>query len=156
MRDNFEFNGINLSFCRLGFGPKVLLVFHGVGQDVTFFEFFSQKISPDAYTIYWFDLFCHGADKRPFQTQPLRIADWLLVMAAFLKQHQIRSFSCIGFSLGCKLIWPLLGIFKAEIERIWFIAPDGLQQKFWYFFSTKTQIGHYFLKQLLLKKYIFY
>ncbi|HAI76745.1 MAG TPA: hypothetical protein DCM08_10905 [Microscillaceae bacterium] len=27
-----------------------------------------------------------------------------------------------------------------------------MQQKFWYFFSTKTQIGHYFLKQLLLKK----
>lgn len=152
MRDNFEFNGINLSFCRLGSGSKVLLVFHGFGQDVIFFKFYFDKVSPANYTIYWFDLFYHGEDKRPFHTQPLSKADWLLVMSAFLDHYQIRTFSCIGFSLGCKLIWPLLSVFEAQIDQLWLIAPDGLQRKFWYKFSTKTLLGRYFLKQLLFKK----
>jgi pimeloyl-ACP methyl ester carboxylesterase len=140
----FTYQQASLCYNRLGTGDQTLLVFHGFGQNKSYFRHLSAALSTQ-YTVYTFDLFFHGQSAWPWQEKPLSKTFWTAWMAAFLKQEQIEKFSLLGFSMGGKFVLATLESFPERILKLILIAPDGVKTSFWYSLATYPGwTSHYF------------
>lgn len=120
---------------KTGTGPKNLLLFHGFGQDHTALLPVAEAVG-DVYTCYLFDLYYHGQSHWGQDDRPIEKQDWKLYLKGFLNEHQIDSFSVLGFSLGARLALASLEAFPERTEGLFLIAPDGLQESPWYTLAT--------------------
>lgn len=122
---NAEFN------CRvLGNGDKIIISFHGFGQDGKVYSKLMRNC-PDC-TIYSFDLPYHG-DTKIHKKDSIISADEINdLIKQLIDKTGISRFSIIAFSIGAKLVFPVIAKFAYMIDRIWLIAPDGIQPNFWY------------------------
>jgi pimeloyl-ACP methyl ester carboxylesterase len=121
-----------LHYTRSGHGEKVLLTFHGYGQDHTVFKDYNDK----AYTFYHFDLFFHGKSVWNKDEQPLEKTEWKELISGFLEKNNIQSFSVLGFSMGGKFAMATLEAFPDRVKEIILLAPDGIKTSFWYSLAT--------------------
>lgn len=148
MEKDFCFKNTVLNYSVYGTGPKILLAFHGFGQNKSAYKPFQSALGDD-YTIYSFDLFFHGKSKWNNDLPVLSKDFWKELMKAFLIQEKIGRFSIVGYSLGGKFLLATLESFPQNIEKIIFIAPDGIKINFWYNLATYP-----YLLRLLFKKTI--
>jgi pimeloyl-ACP methyl ester carboxylesterase len=118
---------VKLHFHKSGFGPHVLLAFHGIGQEgASCYKPLTDNLS-DYYTIYAFDLFFHGKSidtSRELVTKNL----WQEIIQDFLKAEHIHRFDVTGFSMGGRFALATLEIFPDKIDRAFLIAPDGVSE----------------------------
>jgi pimeloyl-ACP methyl ester carboxylesterase len=131
----FSYQQASLSYHRLGNGEQTLLVFHGFGQNKSYFRHLSAALSTQ-YTIYAFDLFYHGQSVWPLKDTPLTKTFWAEWMSVFLAQEQISRFSLLGFSMGGKFVLATLEAFPERVSKLILIAPDGIKTSFWYRLAT--------------------
>ncbi|QHT68866.1 alpha/beta hydrolase [Rhodocytophaga rosea] len=131
----FTYQQASLSYNRLGSGNQILLVFHGFGQNKSYFRHLAATLSTQ-YTVYTFDLFYHGQSVWPLPENPLTKTFWAEWLKAFLKQEQIEKFSLLGFSMGGKFVLATLESFSDRISKLILIAPDGVKTSFWYSLAT--------------------
>lgn len=124
-----------LHYETMGTGAKILIMFHGFGQDHQAFASFSDNLS-DTYTLYVFDLYFHGKSTWGYGELPMEKQHWKETMAAFLKEAEITKFSLAGFSLGGKFVLATLEVFPEKIESVFLLAPDGIKTSFWYSLAT--------------------
>ncbi len=152
-----EIDNGQLYYFKYGTGNKILLAFHGFGQDNSIFQDWEKEIGEE-YTIYAFDLFYHGLSNR--ENKKLSRKEWRHYLDAFLKRESIDSYSIIGFSLGGRfaiataLAWP-----KRTNEFI-LIAPDGVFLTIWFKlatnFGTRWLFKYIMLQPNLLERLIYY
>ena len=124
-----------LYFQKFGTGDKVLLAFHGYGQNSSAFEKIGASVRTK-YTIYSFNLFFHGKSVWPYGTKPLSKTYWVEVIENFLREEAIKTFSVAGYSMGGKFLLAILEAMAPKIEQIFFIAPDGIRTNPWYNLAT--------------------
>ncbi len=131
----FSFRETKPGYSTSGHGTKILLAFHGFGQDHTAFHNLSQALASE-YTIYSFDLFFHGKSEWPFDEQPLEKDFWKAFMEQFLSENNIETFGVLGFSLGAKFALAIVEAFPQKTTGIFLLAPDGIKTNFWYSLAT--------------------
>ena len=130
---NAEFN------CKvLGHGVKNIIAFHGFGQDGNSFLPLVSK-NPE-YTIYSIELPFHG--ETIIHNPSISIAHWDVIelVEKLINLLSKEKFSLIGFSIGAKLLFPVIEKFYSRIENVWLLAPDGITPNFWYRMATGTHL----------------
>lgn len=145
MKDDFYFK-------KTGTDGKVVILFHGFGQDHTAFHTLLPLLQK-TNTIYSFDLFYHGKSNR--KDQPLSRIEWRKRFAKFLLKEKIPAFSMIAFSLGGRFALATAIDFPEKIEKIILVAPDGIYNTFWYLFAT-SKIGNPLFRYLMRHPYRFF
>lgn len=124
-----------LFYKKTGTGSKVLLVFHGFGQNHSAFEVLANALG-DVYTVFAFDLYFHGKSEWGYAEKPLEKTFWKEIMKTFLSENQVDNFSLAGFSLGARFALATVEEFSSTIENLFLLAPDGIKASFWFTMST--------------------
>ncbi|WP_020526308.1 alpha/beta fold hydrolase [Flexithrix dorotheae] len=127
------------NYSEFGNGEKVLLAFHGFGQDGSAYEPLA-KLKPD-YKIYSFDLYFHGKSYWNEEKDFLKPKKLKKAFKQFFQEEGIKNFELIGFSMGCRSALALLKYFPKKINKITLIAPDGIKENFWYRFAIRNSYG---------------
>jgi pimeloyl-ACP methyl ester carboxylesterase len=127
-------NSLVCQYIKVGHGPKMILGFHGIGQD-------AQALMPltsalPNYTFFLFDLPFHGRSPA-LSTEKLSVEDWKGFLEVFLAQNQIHVFGVMGFSMGGKFALATLQLFPQQVKSCWLFAPDGVTESPWYTLATR-------------------
>lgn len=126
-----------LVYTKFGSGDKILLAFHGFGQDKTIFKEWGEVLG-EKYTIYAFDLFYHGDSTRKFGK--LKKEEWKQFMDQFIQQENITKFSLLGYSLGGRFAISTAVSFPEKTEELVLIATDGIFKTIWFKLATTPGI----------------
>ena len=134
---------INVSV--FGTGNKLLICFHGYGENGKTFEPLEKKLGNE-YTLVAIDFPFHGETKwnEGLLMTPNDLSNILSIILQQIEIAKDRSlkYSVVAFSLGGRVALHLLQSTPAQIERMVLIAPDGLHQNFWYWLATQTSVGN--------------
>lgn len=122
----------------MGNGEINVIAFHGFGQDG--FAFLPVAIQNPKYTIYSFDLPFHGDTIIRNPSHSLRRKEVIELIQKLIDHASIERFSLMGYSIGAKLLFPILEVFHLQIEKVWLLAPDGIKLNFWYRAATGTRL----------------
>ena len=139
-----------LHYEKLGNGPKVLMDFHGYGQDLYYFLPVAEALG-EQFTIYAFDLFFHGKSWLEKEHAPLTKAFLTQLIRRFLAKEHITRFSVTGFSMGGKFALTVLESFPEQIHSFYLVAPDGIKTSFWYNVATYPGWLAGFFKRTVVK-----
>lgn len=145
------FSNGEISWKVFGNGAKKTLAFHGFGQSAEAFATFSHTFSD--HTIYCMDLPFHGATRVRSKNIPLTPNQIIEIVNNLIKKEHISEFSIIGFSIGAKLVFPLIQGLAAQILEVTLIAPDGIKENIWYRISTGTQAMRWVFRRLMHSSY---
>ena len=137
-----------LRYKKSGYGQKVMLLFHGFGQNK---EVFSEleKDWKIAYTFYSFDLFFHGNSYLETDVERFTQQDFKVFMVDFFERHQIDRVKIVGFSMGGRFVNELIMQFPQKIEEVLYVAPDGIKVNFWFKMATSTSIMRALFKRIV-------
>lgn len=136
-----------LAYRRLGWGPIVLLAFHGFGQDSHVFDPVSPIIG-EKFTVIAVDAFFHGKSQLDTD-RVLAKSDWWMLIDALLDQENIRRFSVLGFSLGGRFALATLEAYASRIDAMYLIAPDGITRSWFYELATGSEPGRWLFERVL-------
>lgn len=137
---------MNLHYQKIGKSDKILLAFHGMGQDFSCFQKFAQTFD-NQYTTYLFDLPFHGKSRLNETTITKEI--WKEYIDKFLQENQIQKFSIISFSMGGRFALATIEAFSQKIENIYLLAPDGVTKNLFYAGATRFNFTrNIFIKML--------
>ena len=127
--------GAQLHYRKFGHGERILLAFHGFGQDHSYYQIMAELLG-QKFTVFSFDLFYHGRSFWHHNETPLTKNFWKELMGQFLTDQKIEHFSLAGFSMGGKFVLGTLEAFPHSVEEVLFIAPDGIKTSMWYSLAT--------------------
>ena len=137
---------MNLHYQKIGKSDKILLAFHGMGQDFSCFQKLAQTFD-NQYTTYLFDLPFHGKSRLNETTITKEI--WKEYIDKFLQENQIQKFSIISFSMGGRFALATIEAFSQKIENIYLLAPDGITKNLFYAGATRFNFTrNIFIKML--------
>ncbi|MEO9485517.1 MAG: alpha/beta hydrolase [Ekhidna sp.] len=114
-------------------GNKILLAFHGFGQDNEIFSDWIEVLDKE-YTVYAFDLFHHGKSIR--DNKKLTKNEWTHYIQTFITQENIQEFSLVGFSLGGRFAISTALAYPKHTKELILIAPDGIFLSLWFRLAT--------------------
>jgi pimeloyl-ACP methyl ester carboxylesterase len=134
-------SNMNLNYQKIGNSNKILLAFHGMGQDFSCFQNFAQTFE-NQYTTYLFDLPYHGKsggiNGNIYQENEVITKEiWQEYLEEFLQKNQIQNFSIIAFSLGGRFALATVEAFAKRIEELILLAPDGITEDPKYTLATR-------------------
>lgn len=132
---HINYQQTNLRYQKFGKGPKIILAFHGYGQNCDVFKEIALTRS-NQYTTYSFDLFFHGKSYWSFGHKPLENAYWGSLMQQFLNKVPVDKFTLLGYSMGGKFVLATLKIYPELVEELILVAPDGIKTNGWYSLAT--------------------
>jgi pimeloyl-ACP methyl ester carboxylesterase len=144
---------MNLHYQKIGKSDKILLAFHGMGQDFSCFQNFAQTFE-NQYTTYLFDLPFHGKSKVNETIITKEI--WKEYLSEFLQENQIQNFSIISFSMGGRFALATLEAFSDRIENIILLAPDGITEDPFYYSATRFGFTRNIFKKILKNNHKFH
>lgn len=127
-------------------GDKILIAFHGFGQDKKIFQDWAKHLTSE-YTIYAFDIFYHGDSNRDYGK--LSKLEWKQYFDTFLEQEKINKFSLLGFSLGGRFAIASSLLFPSNTNQLILIAPDGIFLTIWFKLATHPSIRWLFKYYML-------
>ncbi|MCC6461904.1 MAG: alpha/beta hydrolase [Saprospiraceae bacterium] len=111
---------------RFGQGERLLVALHGFGDRARLFAIL-EKALIERYTVVAFDLPFHGQTEwhqRSFAKEDL---------IAIIRQIQAREgkerLSLMGYSFGARLVQAMLPDFLPQLDKLYLLAPDGIQTK---------------------------
>ena len=144
---------MNLHYQKIGKSDKILLAFHGMGQDFSCFQKFAQTFE-NQYTTYLFDLPFHGKSKinQTIITKEI----WREYLENFLHENQIQNFSIISFSMGGRFALATLEAFTERIENTILLAPDGITEDPFYYGATRFGFTRNIFKKVLKNNHKFH
>jgi pimeloyl-ACP methyl ester carboxylesterase len=102
------FSNGNICWKVFGNGSKIILAFHGFGQSGEAFAQLARTFSD--HTIYCMDLPFHGATTIANKNVALTPSQIVEMANNLIRQEGIGEFSMIGFSIGAKLVFPLIRV----------------------------------------------
>lgn len=132
-----------------GSGKRLLLAFHGYGNDAAIFNPFVDYLN-EAYTILSFDLPHHGNSKWTEGT-PLTKKDLVALVDTLKEQYKVDKISLLGYSMGGRICLTIVECVPASIDKVVLIATDGMTVNFYYYFFTRTYFGRKLFRYMLEK-----
>jgi len=140
-----------LHYLQWGCGRRLLLAFHGYGNDARIFIPFSEYLSSE-YTILSFDLPHHGASKWQ-EGAKLTRQEVFDLTAAVMTKYNVEKVSLLGYSMGGRVCLSIVESMPERIDKVALIAADGLTINFYYYFLTRTWFGKKLAKEKESCKY---
>ena len=136
------FGGSRICYYRGGNGPRVVVCFHGYGEDARSFSFLASAAGEEC-TFLAPDLPLHG--QTQWNEGPLFSPTDLLKLVNALLQDNADCrgrLTLAGFSMGGRMALQLYQLIPEQVERLLLLAPDGLKVNGWYWLSTQTWAGN--------------
>jgi pimeloyl-ACP methyl ester carboxylesterase len=144
-----------LPYLKIGSGKKPAIAFHGFGQESASFNCFAPVLDTE-YTMYSFDLPYHGKADLEKSEHPAECMALKTFFLNFLESENIKTFACIGFSIGARLSLVLLELFTDKIESMILIAPDGFRLNIWYKLATGSRLTRAIFKHIIYNPDLFF
>jgi pimeloyl-ACP methyl ester carboxylesterase len=146
--ENFllQYKNSRINYYRFGVGPKMVICFHGYGEDAATFGFL-EKFIGNQYSLISIDLPFHGKTEwnegLNFSHKDLaEIINKIPELKNLKPEGRNPKFSLMGFSLGSRIALSLYQVMPEQVEKLILLAPDGLKVNFWYWLATQTWIGN--------------
>lgn len=129
-----------------GNGKKLLVAFHGYGNNAAMFLQFAEHLAD--YTIVSIDLPHHGNSSWP---DNLHLTEQHLtdLVQQLLTQYNCQSISLMGYSMGGRVCLKIAELVPEKVEKIILLASDGLTFNTFYYFVTRTTTGRYLFRSFL-------
>lgn len=132
---------MELHYQKIGNGQKILLSFHGMGQDFLCFQNFAHTFE-NQYTTYLFDLPYHGKSGgingiNYVENEVIIKRIWEQYLEGFLQKNKISNFSIIAFSMGGRFALATVEAFADRVEELILLAPDGITEDPKFIFATR-------------------
>jgi pimeloyl-ACP methyl ester carboxylesterase len=137
-----------LHYLKTGTGKRVLLAFHGYGNDASIFKPIEEYLVHQ-FIILSFDLPYHG--KSVWSDAPLTQKDLLQMVDIVKKQYDVEKVSLLGYSLGGRVCLNAIEIAPESIDKVTLLATDGLVQNHYYSFFTNNYFGKKMFRNMLEK-----
>jgi pimeloyl-ACP methyl ester carboxylesterase len=128
-----------LHYLQMGNGPKILLAFHGYGNEAALFAPFEKYLEHE-YTILSFDLPHHGSSKWT-EDLPLTQKDLVHLFREVLAIFKVDKVSLMGYSIGGRICLNAIALVPELVDRTLLMAADGLATHRFYYIMTRTAIG---------------
>lgn len=132
-------------FHEYGHGDDYLVAFHGYGMTGRQFSASEDYLTKN-YRIIAMDLFFHGKTVLQKNVEPYFSKDKLYALVRLLLHElQTKRISIAGYSLGARLALCVIEQFAPIIQKIYLLAPEGIQkQPLLYFFNNQWLFNHFF------------
>ncbi len=136
-----------LHYLQTGTGSRLLLAFHGYGDNAALFNPICNYLHND-FTVISIDLPHHGrsncSDEYLFTEQDLSLlANELLAMLG------VDTLTLMGYSIGGRICLKLLELIPGKIDKVILLASDGLVFNRFYYLMTRNPIGKKIFKSFL-------
>jgi len=139
--------GEKLHYLKWGKGKKLLIAFHGYGNDADIFSVFVPYLENE-YTIVSFDLPHHGKSK--WTNDHIFKREYMVAIIDKLKHdYKADKFSLLGYSIGGRISLTIIEMMPTVIEKVLLIAPDGLAFTPIYHFTVVNPISRGFFKNVV-------
>lgn len=144
---------MNLYYQKIGNGQKILLSFHGMGQDFLCFQNFAQTFE-NQYTTFLFDLPYHGKSGGIngdiyLENEIITKEIWKEYLENFIQENQIHNFSIIAFSMGGRFALATVETFAERVGELILLAPDGITEDPKYVFATRYGFTRKIFKSII-------
>ena len=130
-----------------GRGRRVLLAFHGYGNDAGLFDICTPYLDKE-YIILSFDLPHHGGSGWPAGMR-FSWAHLDRLLATVMAEFEVSKVSLLGYSMGGRVCLSIVQHMPQLVDKVTLVAADGLRTDAWYNFLTNTPVGkkvfHHFL-----------
>jgi pimeloyl-ACP methyl ester carboxylesterase len=142
-----------LHYLKMGRGRKLLVAFHGYGNDASIFLPLERYLG-HAYTIYSIDLPYHG--KSECEDIRLEKHDLKELVDSLCAEMNVEKASLMGYSLGGRVCITTIEVCPGKIERTVLMSSDGLSFNPLHYFLTNTYMGSRLFKSVLTRpqKYV--
>ena len=134
-----EMGAGKLHYTASGQGKKLLLAFHGYGNDAGKFMPLTPYLATN-YTLLSFDLPHHGGSEWP-EGVKVQKADFVALATGLMADYGVDKISLLGYSMGARVCLSLIEQMPDKIGYIVLIAPDGIVFSTMYYFLTRNFIG---------------
>lgn len=123
---------------RMGKGSKLLIAFHGFGNEAHLFIPLAAALEEE-YTTVSIELPGHG--KTKWKNKFIEKKDLMAIVQGIKNDMGVDKFSLIGFSLGGRVCLNVAEQQPNWIDKLILLAPDGLEKNFWYNVATRNLLG---------------
>ena len=140
-----SYKNSRINYYRFGSGNRLVLCFHGYGEDGSTYAFL-EKLAGAEYHFIALDLPFHGSTDWMEETDFLEF-DLVHIIQQILEKDTTfsgKQFSLMGYSLGGRIALSLYHSRPELVDRIVLLAPDGLKINPWYWLATQSWAGHRF------------
>lgn len=139
--DCFSIGGIQMHYLTMGNGPRLVLAFHGYGQNAALFHF----LQPAECTLLSFDLPYQGKTIMQ-EAEVLSKENLKELVAQVMTKYKVSKVSLLGFSLGARICLCLVELMPQNIRNVVLVAPDGLSPNYFYRFLTSSALGRFLFR----------
>ncbi len=131
---------------RYGSGPNWIFCFHGYGESGESFALFEPYLG-ETHTLIAVDIPFHGKTEW---NGPLLLEPQLLIqfINSITDDSQSRV-TFLAYSMGGRIALRLFELMPDRIQSMVLVAPDGLHQNKWQWFTTKTSVGNWIFKNTM-------
>jgi pimeloyl-ACP methyl ester carboxylesterase len=136
--------GLSMHCLKSGRGKKIVLAFHGYGNDASLFAFLSHE----EYTILSFDLPFQGRS-HAVKGAHLKKHDLAQLTEQVMEEYEVSKVSLLGFSLGARVCLCITEQIPQSVRNMVLIAPDGIRHNYFYRFFTGTGSGRSLFKSFI-------
>ncbi len=143
----------NLHYLRWGTGKRLVLAFHGYGDDAAIFGPLQEFISNE-FTLLSIDLPHHGNSKWAGDEMFTK-NDLVVLVESLMSAYGVRKISLLGYSMGGRVCLALIELLPISLDKVVLLATDGLTVNLYYSFFTKNAVGRSVFKNMLEKLYIY-
>jgi pimeloyl-ACP methyl ester carboxylesterase len=142
MSNFISHKGFHWEYETYGTGTEALFAFHGFGNHCSDFKILEPSLGKK-YKIVAFNLPYHGKSFFDDNISDKSISknDLKELIHQYIREHDIKRFSLMGYSLGGKIALQLIELFPAEINTVFLFAPDGIRNSWSNGFVTRNKIG---------------
>lgn len=142
----------HISVYQYGFGPRILIAFHGFGESGKSFSGFEAVFGKE-FTIYAPDLPLHGATE--WNSSQVVSRDLEELAEILLSRSGALRCSILGYSMGGRMALCLAQRFILQTDCLVLLAPEGLKKNFWFSFATGTLTGHFLFRYIIFHPVLF-
>ncbi len=143
-----------LHFLQMGSGKRLLLAFHGYGEDAEKFRVFEKHLGAE-YTILSFDLPHHGGSKWKSEN-PLTTADLVTLVNTVKNSFEVSKVSLMGYSIGGRVCMGIVAAIPESIDKVLLMAADGLRVNHYYYFFTRTLVGKIVFRKTMVNPALYF
>lgn len=141
-----KYNNNEVHCLRMGKGSKLLIAFHGFGNDAAIFKPLAALLQ-DEYTLVSIDLPGHGLTR--WTDRYFRKKDLMAIVQGIKNDFGADKFSLIGYSLGGRVCLNIAEQQPNWIDKLVLLAADGLEKNFWYQVATRNPIGKVIFRNMM-------